>query len=99
MQTVLCPYCGADCSESADFVDIGVGEMQCGPYYCHNCGACEIGPHDVPVELSTDEIKTGWYGVDRAHLTSAPTVGGLPIDHVTARKLYEMGILHPPKRM
>ena len=27
-----CPYCGSECE--ADWVDIGVGMQQCGPYYC-----------------------------------------------------------------
>ncbi|WP_433748302.1 hypothetical protein [Paenibacillus amylolyticus] len=37
-----CPYCGDDCH--ADFVDVGVGMVQCGPYHCESCGASEIGP-------------------------------------------------------
>lgn len=37
-----CPYCGD--SMEADFVDVGVGMMQCGPYHCYSCGASEIGP-------------------------------------------------------
>ncbi|KMM51651.1 hypothetical protein ACH95_23335 [Bacillus glycinifermentans] len=37
-----CPYCGEECE--ADFVDNGVGMVQCGPYHCYNCGASEIGP-------------------------------------------------------
>lgn len=36
-----CPYCGTECE--ADWVDVGVGFVQCGPYYCENCGASEIG--------------------------------------------------------
>jgi len=39
-----CPYCGAMCC--ADFVDIGVGMIQCGPYHCEACGASQIGPYD-----------------------------------------------------
>lgn len=37
-----CPYCGDECN--ADFVDNGVGMVQCGPYHCFSCGASEIGP-------------------------------------------------------
>lgn len=41
-QERICPYCGEIIT--ADFVDIGVGFTQCGPYHCHVCGASEIGP-------------------------------------------------------
>lgn len=39
-----CPYCGTDCE--ADWVDVGVGMVQCGPYYCQECRASEIGSCD-----------------------------------------------------
>lgn len=38
-----CPYCGFEDCE-ADWVDVGVGMVQCGPYHCYECGASEIGP-------------------------------------------------------
>jgi hypothetical protein len=37
-----CPYCDSDME--ADWVDVGVGMVQCGPYHCYACGASEIGP-------------------------------------------------------
>ncbi len=37
-----CPYCKD--SMDADYVDVGVGMVQCGPYHCYTCGASEIGP-------------------------------------------------------
>ncbi|MCA1066369.1 hypothetical protein LCL98_23545 [Rossellomorea aquimaris] len=37
-----CPYCQNQ--TDADWVDNGVGMVQCGPYHCHDCGASEIGP-------------------------------------------------------
>jgi hypothetical protein len=37
-----CPYCKD--SMEADYVDVGVGMVQCGPYHCYTCGASEIGP-------------------------------------------------------
>lgn len=40
--TEECPYCKGDME--ADFVDNGVGMVQCGPYHCYRCGASEIGP-------------------------------------------------------
>jgi len=37
-----CPYCKE--KMEADWVDVGVGMVQCGPYHCYACGASEIGP-------------------------------------------------------
>jgi hypothetical protein len=54
-----CPYCLALCC--ADFVDIGVGYTQCGPYHCEACGASEIGPYDDPRPLTKEEEDKGWY--------------------------------------
>lgn len=59
-----CPYCGTYCH--ADFVDIGVGYQQCGPYHCDACGASEIALHLHPMDewaklFSEMEIETGWY--------------------------------------
>lgn len=56
-----CPYCGSPCD--ADWVDVGVGHVQCGPYHCENCHAYEIGPEWEEVEhrLSEEEKETGWY--------------------------------------
>lgn len=44
MHTEECPYCHSICD--ADWCDIGVGSIQCGPFNCQHCGASEIGPHD-----------------------------------------------------
>lgn len=54
-----CPYCNALCC--ADFVDIGVGYTQCGPYHCERCGASQIGPFDGERPLTDRECDTGWY--------------------------------------
>ncbi|MEB5480878.1 hypothetical protein P8825_15035 [Shouchella clausii] len=51
-ESVKCPYCSNECH--ADFVDNGVGMVQCGPYHCYNCGASEIGPE-----------RLDWYYKDR----------------------------------
>ena len=37
-----CPYCQE--MMDADWVDVGVGMVQCGPYHCYHCEASEIGP-------------------------------------------------------
>lgn len=88
-----CPYCQND-KCYADFVDVGIGMQQCGPYYCDNCGACQIGPHDTETELSENEKRTHWYEPGREHLTSAPTVAGkLVRSHEEAMFLYELGLL------
>ena len=56
---VPCPYCGEMCS--AEFVNVGVGMVQCSPYYCRSCGAIEIGPGTTPDRpLADDERRTGW---------------------------------------
>lgn len=47
-----CPYCGCECE--ADFVDVGVGMVQCGPYHCENCHASEIGPEMIYEDLSDE---------------------------------------------
>lgn len=57
-----CPYCGAYCH--ADFVDVGVGYTQCGPYHCERCGASEIGPElyaGNQDQFEPCELDTGWY--------------------------------------
>ncbi|WP_301171055.1 hypothetical protein [Brevibacillus nitrificans] len=70
-----CPYCGTTCE--ADWVDVGVGMVQCGPYHCESCHASEIGPEYFDCSeydnekgryvfkeghpFSDKEIETGWY--------------------------------------
>lgn len=36
-----CPKCGSE--SHAEFVDVGVGMIQAGPYYCSICGWVEAG--------------------------------------------------------
>lgn len=64
-----CPYCNALCC--ADFVDVGVGFTQCGPFHCEGCGASEIGPYDDSRELTDREKDTGWYEPDSPPGSSA----------------------------
>lgn len=89
--TAKCPYCGGECE--ADWVDVGVGMVQCGPYYCVSCGASSMGPHDSPRTLTLQEEKTGWYRPGSPVGDSANTRDGVPVDHKTAKRLYEMGLL------
>ena len=39
MNTIPCPECGTKCF--AEFVDVGVGYQQVGPYHCSKCGWTE----------------------------------------------------------
>lgn len=55
-----CPYCEFEMDDSyADWVDIGVGYQQAGPYVCP-CGAVQVGPHDQP-RADEHERKVGFY--------------------------------------
>lgn len=56
----VCPYCTyTECY--ADFVDVGVGYVQSGPYTCDRCNAVEIGSYDDPNRASDVERAIGWY--------------------------------------
>ncbi len=84
---VDCPYCGAKCY--ADWVDIGIGYQQCGPYHCEHCYASEIGPFDKERPLTEDEEKTGWYGQYTIAGSSANVdKSGKIIRHYEADTLY-----------
>lgn len=87
----ICPYCGnRDCH--ADYVSVGVGLVQCGPYHCEECGASEISYLDTR-ELTTREKETGWYEPGTPVSENANTVGGELVDHETAKVLYRSGLL------
>lgn len=74
-----CPYCTLPCE--ADWVDVGVGYVQCGPYHCEACSASEIGPYDEERELSADERRTGWYAPGNEPGSSANVIGGRVVTH------------------
>ena len=48
-----CPECGL--IATADFVDIGVGMQQCGPFGCEACGWTEAPSH--PGDFLTDDLE------------------------------------------
>lgn len=85
--TEACPYCGAICD--ADFVDIGVGMTQCGPYHCDQCHAVEIGPYDESREITEKEEKYGWYLPERGPGSSANVIGGRVVSHQIMRDTYQ----------
>lgn len=84
--TQPCPYCATACQ--ADFVDVGVGYTQCGPYHCQSCGASEIGPHDKDVALSARERECGWYAPGSEPGSSANVIGGQIVSHQEMRAAY-----------
>lgn len=81
-----CPYCSNP--TYADYVDVGVGFVQCGPYHCENCGASEIGPYDEKRELSALEIVAGWYAPGAEPGSSANVIGGKIVSARTALDTY-----------
>lgn len=84
---VNCPYCGTPCR--ADFVDVGVGMVQCGPYFCERCHASEIGAYDKPRDLTDREKETGWYAPHSEPGSSANVVNGVVVPASTMKKLYK----------
>ena len=91
-----CPYCSALCC--ADFVDVGVGHIQCGPYHCEACGASEIGPNDRERSLSAIEDETGWYEPGTPPGSSANTdEDGRIIRYFEADTLYRQGLGVAPR--
>ncbi|MDT2173304.1 hypothetical protein [Paenibacillus larvae] len=106
-----CPYCGSECE--ADWVDVGVGMVQCGPYHCQECGASEMGPEQREWYEFIDgrlvwkdchpyndkEIETGWYDPNNGKKISpyANTVNGVLVDHKTAKLMYDIGLLDEKK--
>ncbi len=92
--TQQCPYCGHHCS--ADFVDIGVGMQQCGPYHC-GCGASEIGTFDAPRELSEREKETGWYAPGEPPSDKANVIDGQVVSAEAMRAAYRAEFTNNPR--
>lgn len=105
--TQPCPYCTfpMDC----DMVDVGVGWVQCGPYFCNNCGASEMGSEQVrdgtPRPLTKaqaefmmittkEERACGFYKGGR-NSPYANQVNGVLVNHKVAMAAYELGLLDP----
>lgn len=87
----ICPYCSYPGCE-ADHVDVGIGLVQCGPYYCTECGASEISYLDNRI-LSEQEKKTGWYEPESPVSEIANTYKGKLVNHEVAKALYNVGML------
>lgn len=52
------------CNEAthAEYVDVGVGLLQCTGGECYHCGGRELGPYMTDGPLSEVEMATGWLG-------------------------------------
>lgn len=92
---VPCPYCATACA--ADWCDVGVGLVQCGPYRCDACGASEIGPYDTERPLTDDERRTGWYAPGSPAGSSANVLGGQIVDHRTMKAAYQAEFAGNPR--
>lgn len=86
--TASCPYCSEVCH--ADWVSVGFTEydVQSGPFYCENCTASQIGPHDVERELTAEEKRYGWYKPGAPLGSSVNAIRGVPVDTGTALAAY-----------
>lgn len=87
----ICPYCGYESCE-ADHCDVGIGMVQCGPYYCPQCQASEISSLDRR-ELTEREKETGWFKPGSPVSDVANTVNGRLVDHKEAKQYYDIGLL------
>jgi hypothetical protein len=88
--TETCPWCKTEGCE-ADWVDIGIGLQQCGPFVCPNCEATSIGAFDKKI-ATEEEAKAGWYKPGKIG-DKTNTFLGKPVDHKTALDLYKAGVL------
>lgn len=58
---MTCPWCQSG-NIDIPTVDIGVGEQQCGPMACLDCGASEMRDVINPdPQSSAEERERGWY--------------------------------------
>jgi MinD superfamily P-loop ATPase len=92
--TQECPYCGKVCE--ADYVSVGVGMVQCGPYFCQSCHASEIGAFDEYRDLTEQEKKTGWYKPDSDPGSSANVIDGNIVSHRAMKETYQREFRNNP---
>jgi hypothetical protein len=81
-----CPYCEAECQ--ADWVDIGVGYTQAGPFHCTACGASQIGGFDDDRELTEAEKTNGWYAPGQPPSDKANVIHGRIVGHTEMADAY-----------
>jgi len=106
-----CPYCDSVCD--ADFCDVGVGMVQCGPFHCMQCGASQIGPYDDTFDpyrtfwaepqkpkdrvLTKRESETHWYEPNTPPGPSANVIGGHIVSHQVMKKIYDLKFTNNPQ--
>lgn len=92
-----CPYCGAECE--ADWCDVGVGMVQCGPYHCEKCLASEAGPYDDYQSRKDYDPEFGWYlPCSPAGSTANVDGEGNVITHIEADDIYRATYGVGPRR-
>lgn len=97
--TEKCPYCQRE--TEADWVDVGVGMVQCGPYHCYACGASEIGPELYDWYYKDREGNTIYLPGKRKYVDwykKKSTWGGMPllrIGHPFSEEEIENGYYNP----
>lgn len=95
---IPCPYCGGDAH--ADFVDIGVGLQQAGPFHCVSCEASEVGPYDDREGRDDIDPATGWYKPGAPAGSSANVdESGKIITHYEADTLYRTKVMLEERRV
>lgn len=83
----ICPWCGDDACE-ADWCDVDVGYVQCGPFHCQACGASEMAEYDVGPERTVLENHYGWFKPGSKPSPYANTVDGKLVSHTEAKQAY-----------
>lgn len=89
-----CPYCNHPCE--ADWVDVGVGFVQCGPYHCDACGSSEIGGFDEERVLTDKEKKYHWYEPGSNPGSSVNVIGGKIVSCNAMRQVYREEFINNP---
>jgi hypothetical protein len=80
MHNEPCPYCDTACE--ADWINNGVGLVQCGPFHSEQGGAAsEIGPYDQERQLPQREKQTGWYAPGAEPGSSTNVIDGKVVSH------------------
>ena len=74
MNEVRCPYCGGKCE--CEKIDVGVGEVQGGPYCCNVCFSFQIHPDDTMsgTDVTDEERRIGWVKGGKSYDRSEPVV-------------------------
>lgn len=98
-----CPYCKSQME--ADWVDVGVGMVQCGPYHCYECEASEIGPELFDWYYKDREGETIYLPGKRVYLkwakkklrweTQAVLMPGHPFKEIELKTRFYQGRISP----